>query len=618
MIDSFRNHDFYPYFGFMKKVALISGIFVCLPLVIMAQSKPPPSDTTGGQVITIDHFGKLIEDRQGIESVKWISQGLQLRIDSTNIYADSAVIFADERIYAYGNVVIQQGDSLHVFTDTLFYFRETDVAELKGEVALEQGTRQLWTKDLTYHLAERFGEYHNGGVLIDGAMQVSSKKGIYLARSEEIVFRDSVVVLHPEFNLAADSMTYLASSSKVLFTGPTNIYTKKAKIYCESGYYDLETEIAEFNQNAQYAGDQKRATADTIRYFSREGEIIMAGHVLVYENDRKIDGTFLRYLERSGETWIKGNPANYFDSTRMVRSAEIFYNEKTNQISTKGESEIRDGSLIMKMEQSDFDQRTGIGHARGNVEWRDTVQNIGIRAEHLDYVKETSYVLAYGTKRPLFFTLIEGDTLYIAADTLNMWTIADTVNSGDTVRMIRAFHDVRLFKSNMQGLADSLVFHGRDSLFTFYGRPVLWSDTTQFSADSIQMHLKNKQVKDIILNRKAMIVSEILQIYYDQIKGKTITAEFDSSAIKEMWVTGNAESIYYPKDDHAAFMGVNQTICSRMYFIFKEGQIHLLKYYGDNSSVMQPMSEANHETMRLEGFQWRGVERPHNINDLLR
>ena len=600
----------------MKK-ALITGILFW-PLILMAQSKQPPIDTTPGQLIKIDHFGKMIEDREGAESVKWISQELQLRIDSTNIYADSAVIFAEERIHAFNDVVIQQGDSLHVFTDTLFYSRLTDIAELKGEVALEQGSRQLWTNDLTYHLAERFGEYHNGGVLVDGALQVSSKKGIYLSRLEEVIFKDSVVVLHPKFNLAADSMRYIAPLSKVLFTGPTNIYTPNAKIYCESGFYDLKTEEAEFNKNAQYAGENKKATADTIRYKSKEGEIIMNGHVLVEENDRLINGNFLRYIENTGETWIKGNPAIYIDSTRRINSPEIFYNEKTNQVSTKGPSEISDGDLLMKADQFEYDQATGIGHALGNVEWVDTAQNIGIRANHIDYSKQTSYMLAYDSlSRPIFFTVVESDTMFIAADTLNMWMMHDTLN-GDSVRMIRAYHDVRLFKSNMQGLADSLVFQGQDSIFTFYGRPVLWSDTTQFSADSIEMHLKNSQISEIILNRKALIISEILQVYYDQIKGRTIVADFDSNAIKDMVVTGNAESIYYPRDDQSAFIGVNQTICSKMYFTFLEGQIHILKYYGDNSSTMLPMSEAEHDTLRLEGFEWREDERPYNVNDLLK
>ena len=180
--------------------------FLGMPFFVSSQNNVQ-QDTSKKSIIIIDHWGKLIEDLQGQEHVKWISNGLQLRIDSTNIYADSAVIFNEDRIYAYGNVVIQQGDSLEVFTDTLFYTRETDVAELFGEVALRQGTKQLWTKDLTYHLAERYGEYHQGGILVDKDLQMSSKRGIYYARDESIVFKDSVIVLHPKFNLAADSMT---------------------------------------------------------------------------------------------------------------------------------------------------------------------------------------------------------------------------------------------------------------------------------------------------------------------------------------------------------------------------------------------------------------------------
>jgi lipopolysaccharide export system protein LptA len=433
-----------------------------------------------------------------------------------------------------------------------------------------------------------------------------------------VVFKDSVVVLHPEFNLAADSMRYHGPTSTVYFTGPTNIYTPTAKIYCESGFYNLESETAEFNKNAQYAGDQKRATADTIRYSSGIGEVLMLGHVHVEENERKIDGTSLRYLEKSGETWITGEPAIYTDSTRTINSPEIFYNEKTNQVSTKGPGQISDGDLLMRADQFDFDQATGIGKASGHVMWSDTAKDLGIIADTIDYAKESDYILAYGMRRSLFYTLVEGDTLFIAADTLNMQRQPATEDPADTARIITAYHDVRLFKSDMQGKADSLVFNDTDSLFSFFGDPVLWSDTTQFSADSITMSIRNNQVNDITLTQKAIIISELYTTYYDQIKGKEILARFDSSAIKDMWVTGNAESVYYTRDDKNAFIGVNKTICSKMYFTFLDGQIDVLKYFGENSSSMMPMAEAKHDTLRLEGFKWRVADRPLSVNDLLK
>ncbi|HJW28526.1 MAG TPA: OstA-like protein, partial [Saprospiraceae bacterium] len=564
-----------------------------------------------------DHFGKLIEDLQGAEDVKWISKGLQLRIDSTNIYADSAVIYGEDRVFAYGNVVIQQGDSLEVFTDTLYYTRETDIAELVGEVALRQGNKQLWTTDLSYHLGERFGEYHQGGTLIDKDLQMSSKRGIYYAKDEDIVFKDSVIVLHPKFNLAADSMTYQAALSKVKFTGPTNIYTRQAKIYCESGFYDVEKETAEFNDHAQYVGESKHATADTIRYETGSGDVEMSGNVHVVERNRWIEGTQLRYSEKTGETWIKGVPAIYSDSTRKILSPEIFYNEKTKQVSTIGAGVIADGNQVTKADQFKYDDVTGRGKAEGHVMWSDTASHYGIHADAIDYSKKDEYVLAYGKTRPLFFTVVEGDTLFIAADTLNMWRIVDSL-SLDTMRMIRAYRDVRLFKSDMQGRTDSLVFQGRDSIFHFFGRPVLWSDTTQFSADSIDMALRNKKIHSITLTHEALIVSELYHQYYDQIKGKLIVAQFDSSEIHDMWVNGNAESIYYSQDDHNAFIGVNKTICSNMYFTFDGGKIRILKYFGENTSSMLPMHETDHKGLRLDGFEWRPLERPWSILDLLR
>ncbi len=604
------------------RIALITLVFL-FPLLGSSQIRTSgiKKDTTKAKFILIDHFGKLVEDLEGIEPVKWISKGLELRIDSTFIYADSAVIFGKDRLFAYGNVVIQQGDSLNVFTDTLYYHTKTDVAQLRGEVTLDQVTRQLWTTNLNYHLGEGYAEYSEGGVLVDDSLQVSSKRGIYYTSSEMVLFKDSVVVLHPRFNLAADSMRYAGLESKVIFTGPTNIYTEEAEIYCESGFYDLTNEEAEFNTNAQYAGDQKKATADTIRYDAQIGEILMLGNVIVSEQEKRIQGKRLRYLEKTGETWIFGDPAHYSDGTRMMNNPQIFYNEKTDIVSTEGRGQIQDGDMVLEAEHTDFDKATGVGRAFGNAFWNDTKQGVGIRADTIDSKKENEFVLAYceAGKRPLFFILVDGDTLFIAAETLTMFNQVDTVGQTiDTIRIIKAYHDVRLFKLDMQGRADSLVFNDRDSIFNFFGQPVLWSDTTQFSADTIAMSIRNRTINDILLTDKAIIITELYNTYYDQIKGKRIIAHFDSSQIKEMWVTGNAESIYYTRDDDQAFIGVNKTICSKIYFTFLNNEIELIKYYGENSSAMTPMSKAPHDTLRLEGFKLRYKDRPLSVADLLK
>lgn len=579
------------------------------------QSSNQKQDTTS--IIIIDHFGKFLEDRQGIDVIKWISQGLQLRLDSTYIYADSAVIWNEERIYAYGNVIIQQGDSIHIFTDTLYYTRQTGIANLLGEVALEQGGRQLWTKDLDYNLVGRYGIYSQGGALIDGPLQVTSKAGRYDARSEGMLFKDSVVVLHPKFNLAADSLTYDAISELVKFNGPTNIYTPSGEIYCEDGFYDLESEKAEFTKNAQYIGGDKKAKAEIIVYDASKEEVTMYNNVEVTERDRKILGDSIRYHELTGDTWIYGSPAFYTDSLRRMQSDTIYYNDQTKKVSMKGPSELVDGSVILKALSTEFDEHTGLGYATGSVHMRDTAQNFGIVAENLQFSQRDDYANAHGKSRPYFYSLIEGDTLYTAADTITMWRAVDTI-VGDSFRMIKAYNDVRIYKSDLQGVADSLSFNGRDSVFTLFHNPVLWSDTTQFSADTISIFMRNKVMDKIVLIKQAIIISEIVGHYYDQIKGREIVADFDSSKIRTMLVTGNAESIYYTRDEVQAFIGVNQTSCAKMLFYFSAGQIQRVTYFGESNSSLDPMHSKDHHSLRLDGFKWITEKRPHSLSDLLK
>src|SRR5690606_9383959 len=80
--------------------------FLALGSRLSAQVRPVPEEKEQTAFLLIDHFGKLIEDRDGIETFKWISKGLQLRLDSTFIYGDSALIANDDRVHAYGNGII--------------------------------------------------------------------------------------------------------------------------------------------------------------------------------------------------------------------------------------------------------------------------------------------------------------------------------------------------------------------------------------------------------------------------------------------------------------------------------------------------------------------------------
>lgn len=201
----------------------------------------------------------------------------------------------------------------------------------------------------------------------------------------------------------------------------------------------------------------------------------------------------------------------------------------------------------------------------------------------------------------------------MSADTL-LGTEAPAVE-GDTVppdsaRLLRAFHDVRIFKSDLQARSDSMTYNSRDSMFVLYSDPVIWSDTTQFTADTIRIFLRDNQIHRIHLRSSAFIATLSDSVFYNQIRGKDIYAFFVEGELDRMRVIGNAETIYYPKDDAGAYVGVNKSICSEMLIEVENNELNKIKYLTQPKSELLPIDDPKNQNLRLKGFKWVEEGRP--------
>ncbi|NJK82585.1 MAG: hypothetical protein HC912_01010 [Saprospiraceae bacterium] len=143
----------------------------------------------------------------------------------------------------------------------------------------------------------------------------------------------------------------------------------------------------------------------------------------------------------------------------------------------------------------------------------------------------------------------------------------------DSARILVAYPDVRIFKSDLQAICDSLTYSTRDSIFRFFENPLIWSDTSQFSADTIRLVLKDEKIDRIFLLDESFIINSPDEKYFNQIKGKNIVATFAESELRKMQVEGNAESVYYAIDATQAYVGVNKAICSEMLLYFGNNKI---------------------------------------------
>ena len=595
------------------------GFFMASPLVAQVVQDSVAVDSVEKKRVKILRADKTVIYQEDTTERVILTGNIELKQDSVFMYCDSAVIVDKKEVDAFGNIIIQQGDSLNIFADSLFFDSDTSLAVLKGEVVLQTPDEQLWTRELEYNLSTRIAYYTKGATLLNDSTQLTSRVGYYMARTKEARFIEDVVVINPDFNLRADSLNYDTEQQLATFIGPTIIEQGASQIFCTSGFYDIPNKYAVFSDNAQYLSENKKAAADKIIYEGNQQLIRMEGEAHYFENDKEVQADTILYFEGTGDTRLIGN-ASYRDSTRYVTGEEIYYNDQTDQLETIGRSVITEGAQTLEALSIRFDNSTGLGNARGNVFWSDTAAKYSIECDQAIYNKQTSFVKAFGDRRPLFRSLLDEDTLYLTADTLIMETLMSRdsagVETGDSVQHMRAFADVRIFKSNLQGLCDSLRFNSRDSVFRFIGEPVMWSDTTQFTADTIHMLLKNETIDRFLLRENGFIVNTLSPSLHNQVKGKYITAFFENDNVETMLVEGNAESIYYVQDDDKAYIGVNKAICSEILILFEESEIDEIKFLTNPNSEMIPITKVNPLAMRLKGFRLV-TTRPASIADLL-
>lgn len=619
-----------------------------------AQS-PLPIDSTDREIVNIDRANEFRILEKGKRQL--LVGEVELSQDSVFMYGDSVLLTGEQQVNAYGNVTIQQGDSLAAFSEALDYNGASRQADLRGDVVLQRGTTELYTDRLAYDLLAQLATYHTGGRIVNGETELRSNHGYYYAGRQEVFFRDSIVVIDERFELRADTLRYDLAAERVYFLGPTVIRTDTHRIYCESGYYDIQLDQAVFSQNAQYASGARLAAADTIRYFGGGREYYrLAGNAYVAEGDfRRATADQIDYFRREDSYQLQGN-ARLRDATQTVEGDTVTYDPARDILAVSGgRPRIEAPPMRIVADRFGADPASGQRLASGNVVWQDTSADLRIEAATARYNETTGYLLATGgggaiggRNRPLLTSLLGQDTLWMVADTLvsvrreqpdtlltttivgqdSVFTgdsllvrevlRTDTVITTDSTRYLSAFRDVRILKSDLQAVCDSLGFNTIDSVLTLYDNPVLWQDTSQLTGDTVAIYFRGESPDKVRLLRNALVLTTPDLLFFNQVKGKTIEAFFDSTSLARTEVVGNAEAIYYIQDEAGAYSGVNKTACSSMVLSFRQGSVRRIRFLSAPSGKMQPMNAVDHETFRLDGFRWEVERRPQTLDDLFR
>jgi lipopolysaccharide export system protein LptA len=534
----------------IKICGLLLGLLLSGKLWAQANNT---TDTTSKKTITIIHadtYNFQNKDTAG-QFIALVGHA-EVQQNRTLFYADSIVLNQKLNILeAFGNVHINDADSVQTYSQYLKYLGKEKKAFLKNKVKLTDGKGVLTTNDLEYDTQIKIGKYFNGGKLVNGQSVLTSKEGTYYGDTRDVIFKKNVVLIDPEYKIYTDTLLYNINTNITTFISPSKVINGNRTILVTDGYYDLKNKVANFS---------KRPFIDDSTY--------------TFTSD------YMAFNDSTGIGEFQGNAV--YRSKDSTGGYDIIANNiKTNR---KNDAFLATEQPILLIKQEKDSIYVGADTLRSGK------LSALIKTRPVPVIRDS-----LGAADRLLI-----DSAQIAKDTSNN-------------RFIEAYHHVKIFSDSLQAVGDSLFYTQFDSSFRLFTHPIVWSNENQISGDTIYLFLANKKPKELSVFENALTISKASNNYYNQVRGNSTHAFFHDGKINYIHTRGTpADNIYFVEDDNHKFIGVNQSTCSVIDAYFTDGEIQKVLFINDLKGVMSPMKQADPESLKVRGFKWQDNLRPKN------
>jgi lipopolysaccharide export system protein LptA len=471
----------------------------------------------------------------------------KVKLRSANVAKSGRLPGGDRYERAIGNVVFTQNKTT-IYCDSAHIFKKKNSLNAFGRVRITEGD--------SVNITGRKLEY-------DGNKKLAKLRG-------NVVFTKLATA-----TLYTDHLDYTRPSNLAYYYNGGKLVDSTNTLTSNKGYYNVNSNLASFKKNVKVVNPDYTMYADSLQYNSRTKLIYFVSETKVVNND----------------------------STTFVYKSGV-HNTRT-KVSDLKAGVAESPEYTISGADYDLDALKNIARIRGNVVMTHKKENLIIYGQASDYFKNTGITKVYNNAYVAKVTE-NNDTLFMRADTL-----VSVDNADPTKRRLLAYHHVRIFKSDLQGVADSLEYRSADSTIYFYKNPVLWSQGNQLSADSIRMLIKNNTINKIYLVANSFVISSDTLLNFNQIKGRKMTADIRRGKISTVYVEGNGESIYFALDDKTKLlMGMNKIICSNIMIRFRDGRVNNLSFYVKPEANFIPPHELKKDDLTLKGFSWKVDEKP--------
>lgn len=449
--------------------------------------------------------------------------------------------------------VILRHDDVYLYCDSAHLNQQTNSFKAFGHIKIEQGD----------------------------SLEIYSKRLNYNGNTRIGHLYHDVKMINGEVTLYTDTLIYERDRNLGYYTCGGKLVDSLNTLISKHGYYHSNTKLAEFKYNVVGQNSSSTISSDT----------------LTYNTETKV-ATIL------GPTNI-----NHSDST-TIYSELGWYNSETNQSQLLKNSLINHGNgKSLAGDTIFYDKAIGIGEAFQNVILNDTINKIRLHG-HYGYYKEEGEI-GIITDSAMMIEYSQKDTTYIHGDTL--YTYAYEENN----KMTLAYHNVRLFNNEFQGVCDSLSFYSADSILHLMQMPIIWNENQQITGDTIHIYPKDGTVDRMQVINNAMMTQEEDTIHYNQISGKEIVAYIKNEELHHVNISGNVESIFFP-NDQGSLIGMNTIKSSYMTVYMQDGKLERFVVFPSPTAVMYPISQITENMLYLPNYTWQIDVRPISKDDIFR
>jgi len=448
---------------------------------------------------------------------------------------------------------------------------------------------------------------HEGATLDCKRALLYREDNIFKAVGEVVIEQGDSIIQYSDF-ANYDANTRIAKS-----WGNVEVNDKEMTLKTDTLYFNRTEQILFYPAKGTIRDQKNTLKSYKGTYYLEDKKFTAKNDVNVINPDNELNSDHLDYYTNTNLAYVYGPSTifNFKDSTKVYAERGFFDTDRDVSYFVKN-AKLYLKDRTINADSLYYDKRKGFASANNRIKVIDTVQDMVIKGNYAELFedKDSMFII----KKPVAISILEKDSLYIHGDTI-------LVTGKKENRILRTYHNVKIFKSNLQGKCDSIHSSQAIGLTRMFRNPILWSGKSQITGDSIQFtnHKETNQLDSLRVLQNGFIIQNdsIDPSNFDQIKGRNIYGKFEDNNLRTLLVKGNAESLYYNRNEETLELEtITKEISSDIEFLLEDNEIVETKYFKTTEGKTFPPSEFPEKDKRFPGFLWREEEQPKVMEDI--